>query len=179
MGHLRVTVCHLRVTVGHLKATVGHLKVIKGHLRVSNWSLGKRNWASPQSKANLFNSTLFHRVIELLLNLLEPRFWDCSRNHSCSLTSNSLSQKPRTKAKLSIPFQVLRHDGVFLWYFHREFLVSLNCFSFSWDYPVHTHSSLSDTLTQLGREEEGQTDGPRSSLSLLVVSFWFSVWKWL
>ena len=126
-----------------------------------------------------FNSTLFHRVIELLLNLLEPRFWDCSRYHSCSLTSNSLSQKPRTKAKLSIPFQVLRHDGVFLWYFHREFLVSLNCFSFSWDYPVHTHCSLSDTLTQLGREEEGQTDGPRSSLSLLVVSFWFSVWKWL
>ena len=130
-----------------------------------------------------FNSTLFHRVIELLLNLLEPRFWDCSRYHSCSLTSNSLSQKPRTKAKLSIPFQVLRHDGVFLWYFHREFLVSLNCFSFSWDYPVHTHSSLSDkhthTHTQLGKEEEGQTDGPRSSLSLFVVSFWFSVWKWL
>ena len=129
-----------------------------------------------------FNSTLFHRFIELLLDSLEPRFWDCSRHHSCSLTSYSLVQKLRTKAKLSISFQVLRNDGVFLWYFHREFPSFIELFlifmrlssSHSFQSLRHTH-----THTQLGREEEGQTDGPRSSLSLLVVSFWFSVWKWL
>ena len=80
--------------------------------------------------------------------------------------TDSFVQKLWTKAKWAFHAKFGDTTGVFLWYFHREFLFLLNCFSLSWDYSVHTHPSLSDT--QLGREEEGQTD--RAKIISLDIS---------
>ena len=114
-----------------------------------------------------FNSTLFHRFIELLLDSLEPRFWDCSRHHSCSLTSYSLVQKLRTKAKLSISFQVLRNDGVFLWYFHREFPSFIELFLiFMRLSSSHSFQSLRHTHTHTVRKRGGRPDRWAKIISL-------------